>query len=152
MSIYSNFKSWLIWPQILASWYLYKDFKQKACKVFNIVCQDCIFMLTLWENWSVVIHIFHIHLDSCSDVHNRPIGKSNKVTGWYLKQKHLIVIYAATVRSMSPEKNCAGVPSCPLWELFKLWLHKNYCFHKNHLTCNGYRKIWWEVPVLKISG
>jgi hypothetical protein len=26
------------------------------------------------------------------------------------------------------------------WEL---WLHKNYCFHKNHLTCNGYRKIWW---------
>jgi hypothetical protein len=22
-------------------------------------------------------------------------------------------------------------------------LHKNYCFHKNHLTCNGYRKIWW---------
>jgi hypothetical protein len=22
-------------------------------------------------------------------------------------------------------------------------LHKNYCFHKNHLTCNGHRKIWW---------
>jgi hypothetical protein len=26
-------------------------------------------------------------------------------------------------------------------------LHNNYCFHKNHLTCNGrgngYRKIWW---------
>jgi hypothetical protein len=36
-----------------------------------------------------------------------------------------------------------GCQICPLWELFKLWFHKNYCFHKNHLTCNGYRKIWW---------
>jgi hypothetical protein len=36
-----------------------------------------------------------------------------------------------------------GCQIFPLWELFKLWLHKNYCCHKNQLTCNGYRKIWW---------
>jgi hypothetical protein len=25
----------------------------------------------------------------------------------------------------------------------KLWLRKNNCFHKNRLTCNVYRKVWW---------
>jgi hypothetical protein len=30
-------------------------------------------------------------------------------------------------------------------------LHKNCCFHKNHLTCNGCRKFWW-IKYWKFQG
>jgi hypothetical protein len=64
---------------------------------------------------------------------------------------HEEVIYTATERSMPPEKIGLGCQICPLWELFKLWLHKNYCFHKNHLTCNRYRKIWWSTEHFRVK-